>query len=260
MKKTDKKELFSKLSFFSKDKDSLLNALFDQVNRGSDLKLVFTPNPEQLIQARQNPDFFKNLTQADYLLPDGIGLVLAFRYLSKQAAYQQLNVPQERIPGVEVVKALVDQAQKSNWKVLLVGGRDYQAYLETLQSKQPWWKNNFLWLAAYHQVKSSQPAEEQELQEQIKAFQPDIIFVALGAPYQEAWLIEHRDLLAKNKVKLAMAVGGSFDMLLGKLKRAPGLIRKLNLEWLFRLCLQPWRLKRQTRLLKFIKLVLWDKN
>ncbi len=253
MKKIDKRELFSKLVFFSRDKETLLNRLVDHLNSGKKLQLVFTPNPEQLVQAQNDANFFANLQQADYLLPDGVGLVWALKYLSNQAAYKTLQPPQERIAGVEVVEALLNLANTQDWKILLIGGKGYQAYL----AKQKFaWLKNFLWLEAYQQVKAPQVDEEAELVEKITDFKPDLVFVAFGAPDQEEWLIGHKEFLDKTKAKLAMAVGGSFDMILGKLGRAPLWMRKLNLEWLFRLIIQPWRLKRQLRLLKFLGLIL----
>ena len=84
----------------------------------------------------------------------------------------------------------------------------------------------------------------------------DILFVAFGFPKQEQWIAENLD---KIPVKVAMGVGGAFDYISGNVPRSPVFIRKLGLEWLFRLIIQPWRLKRQLALFKFIYLVLREK-
>ncbi len=84
----------------------------------------------------------------------------------------------------------------------------------------------------------------------------DILFVAFGAPKQEMWMAENLDKLP---VKVMMGVGGAFDYLSGKVPRAPILIRRLGFEWLFRLIVQPWRIKRQLALLEFIWLVVNEK-
>lgn len=84
----------------------------------------------------------------------------------------------------------------------------------------------------------------------------DILFVAFGSPKQEIWIAENLDKLP---VKVAIGVGGAFDFVSGKVKRAPVWVRKIGLEWLFRLILQPWRIKRQLRLFKFVFLVLGEK-
>ena len=88
---------------------------------------------------------------------------------------------------------------------------------------------------------------------------PSIILVAFGAPWQEQWVVNHREFLEKNKVKLVMVVGGAIDMLTGKVQRAPKFVQQLQLEWLFRLIQQPWRWKRQLRLIQFIGHVLKEK-
>ncbi|OGH24452.1 MAG: hypothetical protein A3B47_01645 [Candidatus Levybacteria bacterium RIFCSPLOWO2_01_FULL_39_24] len=84
----------------------------------------------------------------------------------------------------------------------------------------------------------------------------DILFVAFGAPKQEFWINEN---LNKIPVKIAIGVGGAFDYLSGKIPRAPGFVRNVGLEWLFRLLVQPWRLKRQLALIEFIWLVIKEK-
>lgn len=84
----------------------------------------------------------------------------------------------------------------------------------------------------------------------------DILFVAFGAPKQEFWISEN---LEKLPVKIAVGVGGAFDYISGKTPRAPGFIRNIGLEWLFRLIVQPWRIKRQVALLEFAWLVIKQK-
>jgi UDP-N-acetyl-D-mannosaminuronic acid transferase (WecB/TagA/CpsF family) len=84
----------------------------------------------------------------------------------------------------------------------------------------------------------------------------DILFVAFGCPKQEFWISENLD---KIPVKIAIGVGGAFDYLSGKIPRAPGFVRAIGFEWLFRLVVQPWRWKRQISLLEFIWLVIEEK-
>ena len=84
----------------------------------------------------------------------------------------------------------------------------------------------------------------------------DILFVAFGAPKQEFWINEN---LNKIPVKIAIGVGGAFDHISGKVPRAPLIIRRLGMEWLFRLIVQPWRFKRQLALIEFIWLVLKER-
>ena len=81
-----------------------------------------------------------------------------------------------------------------------------------------------------------------ELNKEIGKFAPDILFVAFGAPFQEQWICDNLSLLPS--VKLAIGVGGAIDMISGKLPRAPKIIRKIGMEWLWRLCLEPRRMVR----------------
>jgi N-acetylglucosaminyldiphosphoundecaprenol N-acetyl-beta-D-mannosaminyltransferase len=205
---------------------------------------VFTPNPEQFVLARHDKIFAKALKEGDYLLPDGIGLVAATNLLNFFGKVDT-KIP-ERIAGVELVEHLLILAKKQNLKSLIIGGRDYAAHLN----------DNVFWTEAYQNKKHIHPVEEELLEKLIKKLQPDLVFVALGAPYQEEWIIEHQDLLARNQVKIAVAVGGSFDFIFDKVSRAPLFMQKMGLEWLWRLIKQPWRKHRQLRLIEFIYLVI----
>lgn len=121
-------------------------------------------------------------------------------------------------------------------------------------SNQSVWR--FAWTPAYQQVQQTTRQEEERLQELILSYQPHILLVAFGAPWQERWVIEHRGLLRQANVKIALVVGGAMDVLLGKRKRAPLWMQNCGLEWMFRLAQQPWRWRRQLRLAKFVWLVL----
>jgi N-acetylglucosaminyldiphosphoundecaprenol N-acetyl-beta-D-mannosaminyltransferase len=96
----------------------------------------------------------------------------------------------------------------------------------------------------------------QEWSEELKSKKTDILFVAFGSPKQEIWIAENLNQLP---AKVVIGVGGAFDFISGKVRRAPVFIRQLGLEWLFRLIIQPWRIKRQLKLLTFIDLVLKEK-
>lgn len=99
--------------------------------------------------------------------------------------------------------------------------------------------------------------ERKRVINKINDFRPHLLFVAYGAPYQELWIAKNLPLL---RARVAMGVGGAFDYLAGKVPRAPKWIRNMGLEWLYRLIREPWRLKRQLALVKFIWLVLNEKS
>ncbi len=253
------------LKLFSRRNDELLklleNHLFGQKNGSLGVKLpliLLTPNSEQVIIAQKDPQFQHYLQQADILIPDGIGLVFASKILSIFGKAEPLA---ENIPGVDVVAALLKMVQDHQSaavnRVVVVGGRDYAAKSQSGDDLATftYQGQTIYWLPAYQDISQPTPQEEAQLQADLKQLQPDLVFVAFGAPYQEQWLIEHHALLSKLKVELAMVVGGSFDFLLEKVPRAPRWVRGLGLEWLFRLINEPWRWRRQLKLLQFMKLV-----
>ncbi|MEX0896195.1 MAG: WecB/TagA/CpsF family glycosyltransferase [Patescibacteria group bacterium] len=108
------------------------------------------------------------------------------------------------------------------------------------------------WTPGFEEVRQQTEAEKKQLKQIIMQVRPSIVFVAFGAPDQEAWLIEWQSVLQQAGVVLAMVVGGAPDILLGKISRAPKTMQQLGLEWLYRLWQQPWRWRRQVRLLEFI--------
>ncbi len=255
-------------NIFNSSKKALL-AEFDDLlvaRRLPKTQVVFTPNPEQIVMAKHNQSFAENLQKADWLLPDGIGLIWAaalLKFFGKAP-----HKIRERIAGVEVVEYLLQK----NLKTLIIGGRDYvgsfegvltrtnraslggEAFEDLKSLKKI--RNNLYWTEGYQEKTDILPVEEEALDKIITELKPDLVFVALGAPDQERWILEHYDLLQKNQVKIAMAVGGSFDFLFFKVARAPQSWQKIGLEWLWRLMKQPWRGKRQLKLIEFIYLLI----
>ena len=227
-------------------------------NKPAKTQVVFTPNPEQIVLAKHNQFFANHLKKADWLLPDGIGLVWASCILEFFGKTEEEIT--ERIAGVELVEHLLETIAKyPDYNTLIIGGRDYVGsfegeFFEDIKSLKKI-KNNLYWTQGYQEKTEILPIEEEALEKIISRLKPKIVFVALGAPDQEKWIIEHLDLLNKNQAKIAVAVGGSFDFLFAKVTRAPQLWQKIGLEWLWRLIKQPWRRKRQLRLLNFLVLL-----
>lgn len=207
------------------------------------LTLIMTPNPEQIMLAQKDERFLKLLQQADILLPDGYGLVWASKV-------------RERLTGSDSVKEILKIAQKKQLKILLIGG-NYQANEKgELMIPNEMDQSAIFYTKGYVNISKIDQNEEKEVKLLISHIKPDIIFLAFGAPKQEQWLIDHKNFLQTEKVKLAMVVGGSFDFLLNKIKRAPLLWQKLRLEWLWRLIQEPKRIKRQLTLPQFAFLVM----
>ena len=116
-------------------------------------------------------------------------------------------------------------------------------------------KSALYWHEAFLNVTQQTQEENIVLLDFIRKLKPVAVFVALGAPHQEKWIVDNKKFLEESGVRVAMVVGGSFDVLLGKIARAPKWMQKIGLEWLFRLFQEPWRWRRQLKLLSFVKMV-----
>lgn len=205
---------------------------------------VVTPNPEFLMTARNSKDFKDILNKADLAIPDGIGVVLAGRLFGYKV--------RERVTGVDLVERLASYCSDNGFKIMFFGGSEGVAKntYECLLSKNP------KLIGAYYQgpkeILNSVKDEKEEVLNVIKNEAPDVLLVALGAPKQEVWIARN---LRELPVKIAIGVGGAFDMICGKKIRAPKFLQKVGLEWFWRLFLEPWRIKRQFRLVNFVFLI-----
>jgi N-acetylglucosaminyldiphosphoundecaprenol N-acetyl-beta-D-mannosaminyltransferase len=239
--------------------------------------VIVTPNAEQIVFARSHPYFAKLLNQADVALPDGVGVVFTSRLLRKRTDIDNHAFVANRIPGVEFMEDLVGIAVNRGSRIGLIGGYRGVAdeALECLQKTYPklqgWAKdgpsieigNNGEIQIKVGNVKSSDEYFTQ-VAEQIVRTKTQMVFVALGAPKQEVFIERLRHELSlrfRDSVNplILMSVGGSFDIIAGRLKRAPVFIRSIGFEWFWRLVAEPWRWRRQLALVTFIFLVLKEK-
>jgi len=191
---------------------------------------IVTPNPEMVVAAEKDKKFLEILNKADLAVPDGFGLVLASRYLRRPIL--------ERIPGVDLMLDICEIAEQKNYSVFLVGAKEGLAKPEEVVRSL---NKKFSRLKISGDNLSREEAEENLIQK-INLEKPEILFVALGAGRQEKFIAKNLDKIPS--VKIAMGVGGAFDFIAKRIKRAPSWMRKVGLEWLWRLFMQPWRLKR----------------
>jgi len=201
---------------------------------------VYTPNAEIMMASHRDPSLKKILCEADMLVADGAGVVLASKILG-------LGLP-ERVAGFDLVKNLFSYQGNKKIRFFLFGGKPGVA--EEAGRRL---------LAEYSNVEIAgcrngyfDKTNENEIIDQINSSTVDILLVALGAPKQEFWIHEHKSLL---KVKVCMGVGGSLDIISGNANRAPEFFQKYGLEWLYRLYKEPWRFKRMLDLPRFILLI-----
>lgn len=201
---------------------------------------VFTPNPEMLVDAQHDAYFKKVLNQGDLNLCDGFGLRLVAPKL-------------HRIPGIDFMLEICGIAEELGKSIYLLGSGDKFVIENTkkiLQTKFPNLKivgiepGYPIALAEAEQgsILHYNENDRDETLGRIIMAAPDILFVAFGHNKQEKWIVENAPNLPS--VKIAMGVGGAFDYLSGKIKRAPKFIRAIGLEWLWRLIREPKRFKR----------------
>ena len=199
-------------------------------------KYAVAINPEKVMAARKDPVVAEFLRRADLPVADGVGVVAAARILN--------GVKLERIPGVELMEAICRESGRRGVKIFLYGAReDVNAEAaEKLKERYP------DIVIAGRQDGYLQEDQFDELVARINASGADAIFLGLGSPRQEKWAMRFGEAL---NVGLCMGVGGSFDAITGRVKRAPLSWRRLNLEWLYRLLRQPSRFGRQRNIFVF---------
>ena len=207
------------------------------------LNMVFTPNSEILLDAVKDREFGDILNQAQLIIPDGIGVVIASKFYGAPL--------KERVTGVDLTAKVLEFAAEKGSRVYLLGASQESVEGAAVKITD---KYQGIKVVGY---RNGYFAEEEEAQivEDIRQSQADVLLVALGAPKQEKFIYKYKDALG---VKIAIGIGGGLDVLSGKAKRAPEFYQKTGLEWFYRLMKQPSRFMRMTKLPKFILLALVD--
>lgn len=198
---------------------------------------IVTVNPEFVMTAQRMPAFRDVINAADLRIPDGVGLLWAAR---------RLGTPlQGRVAGSDMVPLIAQQAARRGDRIFLLGAAPGVA--ECAAARLVHQAPGVMIVGTY----AGSPAVEEEdrILEMIRAREPDILFVAYGAPQQDFWIARNLDRL---NVSVAMGVGGAFDFLAGVTKRAPPWIQHLGFEWLYRLIREPWRWRRQLDIPRFM--------
>lgn len=203
---------------------------------------IVTVNPELVMIAQENPEFKSIIENANVVTPDGVSLVVIGRLTGRHL--------QERVTGVDLCDRLAQEAAKHGWSIYLLGaGQDVaKRAADNLVAKYP-----NLTIAGTSSNDPDDASTADSIMD-IATTEPDILLVAYGSPTQELWINKHADDLGNI---VTIGVGGSFDFIAGSAKRAPKPVQKAGLEWLWRLVLQPKRIKRMLVLPKFAILSLF---
>jgi N-acetylglucosaminyldiphosphoundecaprenol N-acetyl-beta-D-mannosaminyltransferase len=206
---------------------------------------VVTVNPIIIMAALDNPQFYRDMQASELIVPDGTGVVWAANYVGQPV--------QERVPGIDLVNELMKVGELKRWKVYMLGASDdvIGAAAAKMQQNHPaikivGYRNGFF-----------NDDEDQAVIAAIRDAEPDILLVARSTDKQEPWIAKYKYEL---NVPVMMGVGGTFDILAGKLKRAPKLFQKLKLEWFYRLLQEPKRFPRMLVLPKFALKVIRERD
>lgn len=205
---------------------------------------VITLNPEIAMACREDAVLRRVVSAADLVVPDGVGITWAARLRGAPCP--------ERVTGVDLVERLAERAARRGDRLFLLGAAPGVAVAagERLVRRYPG-----LELAGTYSG-SPDARDDAETLRRVREACPDVLVVAYGAPAQERWIARLRTQLG---VPVAIGVGGALDVLAGRIPRAPQWMRRLGLEWLYRLARQPWRWRRMLALPRFVCAVLWGR-
>ncbi|GGJ05237.1 N-acetylmannosaminyltransferase [Alicyclobacillus cellulosilyticus] len=201
-------------------------------------RMIITAGPEFVMMAQRDPAVMEVAQRADLVTPDGIGIVLA-------AKWRGQPLP-ERVTGVELALEILATAQQrgQGLRVYVLG-----AHPDALAACLARFAREFPALTFRGHHGYFDPPAWPKVLDDIRAFAPHLWLVGLGQPRQELLIFQSLHSLPPC---VAMGVGGAIDVWSGRIKRAPALFRRLNLEWLYRLLRQPSRWRRQLALPRFV--------
>ncbi len=221
----------------------VLSEVIEQQN--SELFHVVTGNPEIVMSCQHDQEIRSIIDEAGLVTADGIGIVMVSRIKGG-------HLP-ERVTGCDLLIKLLETGNQKNWSFYFLGADEMTSKKasEVITQTYP----NLCILGRHHGFFNQE--EEGKIVEEIRSLGPDVLVVALGAPYAERWIHKYKKSLNS---RIGIGVGGSLDVIAGTVKRAPYLWRKLNVEWLFRLINQPSRWRRQLLLPRFAVRALFFKE
>lgn len=208
-------------------------------------RFVVTANPEIVMQTRRDNTFKKTVLQADYIVADGVGIVMAADKLGD-------SLP-GRVTGFDTLIGVLEAASERKLSVYFLGAKPEisETLKQVLADKYPSLQVAGIQHGYFDAKESAKIAEE------IRMSGADFVFVALGAPAQEQWILKQLPIFEKG---IFIGVGGSFDVLSGNVKRAPKIWITLRLEWFYRLLTNPSRWRRYLAIPAFLRAVRQEKR
>ncbi|UNK21356.1 WecB/TagA/CpsF family glycosyltransferase [Paenibacillus sp. N3/727] len=217
--------------------DRAVGIIGNQIEQSkTDLFHVITVNPEITMACQKDIMLRSIVDEAGLITAYGIGIVMISRLRGG-------NLP-ERVTGYDTLLRLLESGNRKQWSFYFLGAdvSTNEKVCKVIRDKYP----NVLILGRHHGFFNQE--EEGKIVEEIGSLRPDILIVALGAPYAERWIHKYKSRLNS---KIAIGVGGSLDVIAGKVRETPESWKRMNVEWLYRLIHQPSRWRRQLILPRF---------
>lgn len=223
----------------------ILNVPFDLLSYDQAIEAIFTcwqsghrgyvvlANPHSVLTCRRDPRMARAARSALLVLPDGAGIILASRILG--------YTHHGRVAGPTLILRLCDSGRQYGWRHYFYGGSEGVAeqLAATLCERYPGLAVAGTCCPPFRPLS---PCEDQQIVDEINASRPDIVWVGLGAPKQEKWMLDHADRI---QAPVMIGVGAAFDFHSGRMPWAPSWVRRLGLEWAYRLALEPKRMWRR---------------
>ena len=227
------------------DNLTLLEALekIDDLIASGGCHHVVTANPEILYRALSDKGLYETIAQASLVTADGQGVLLAGKLLNQPF--------KARVTGIDLAEALCATSGERGHKIYFLGGKEGISKKAQMAILRRYPNANIV--GEYHGYFKN---DIEPLLAELREKQPDILLVAMGSPYQEAFILRYQKLL---NIPVAIGVGGTLDVFSGEVKRAPELVQTLKLEWAYRILSDPKRWRRALVLPKFVLAVLKEK-
>lgn len=228
-------------NIFDGMRDEYISNLLGWYNSGLKTAVV-SGNPEILLKALENKEVASLCSKAS-IIPDGIGVVIAGKIKGQPL--------RQRIAGIEVMEDILKLSRGNGMKVYMLGAEEWVVEKAADKAKKTYDAN----IVGYHDGYFDMD-DCNHIIDDIKKSGADVLLVAMGCPRQEAFIEMSWDIL---DCRIFLGIGGSFDVLAGKVKRAPVWMRKSGLEWLYRVIKEPERIARLACIPRFLlKVILKD--
>ena len=213
--------------------EDVIRIFNEVIEAGKKIRVCVTP-ANCIVWGHKNERLRNIYNEADLTLCDGVPVLWASKFLGTPV--------KERITGLDLLPKYIEECYIKEHSFFLLGAKPGvgEALAKKMTGKYPGIKIVGMYSPPFADAFSD--AENAKMIQVINAAKPDVLWVSLTAPKQDYWIAEH---LHELNVHIAIGVGGAFEVTAGLIKRAPGFMQKMGLEWLFRFLKEPKRLFRR---------------